>query len=267
MSQKTMEAHYRPNRALTDAAGLAAYNCGYAEEPGKGSFYEHQKALVWRLLGDTPIGPDATVLDVGCGIGGPLTWIMDRHHPGRAIGLEYLWSSVRSARERAGENGRAPVYLQGDAHKLPLADGSVDLVFNLESALHYPDKPAFLAECRRVLRPGGWLCLGDITTGQSTFFGPVKWLNSLTTQFNCNVHLWSGREYVDALSALGFTVHRHEEASGPIAAALRDGRTELGRIGWLRSRGFRGRRVLLGVIESQLRAGRLTYDLFAARRE
>ena len=266
MSQRTMEAHYRPNRALTQAVGLAAYNCGYAESAGRDSFFEHQKSLVWRLLGDTPIDRDATVVDVGCGIGGPIGWIAGRFHPRRAVGLEYLWSSVRSAGAESEMNGTDPRFVQGDAHTLPLADESVDVVFNLESALHYRDKRQFLSECHRVLKPGGTLCLGDITTNDKSAFAPIRWLNGLSSQFNCNVYLWSGRDYTDAFEAMGFEQQRHEEASAPIAAALRDGRLEIRRIGWLRSRGFRGRRLLLGLIESQLRAGRLTYDLFQVRK-
>lgn len=266
MSQKTMEAHYRPNWNLTQAHGLTGYNCGYAESPGCESFDQHQRSLVWRLLGDTRIDRDATLLDVGCGIGGPTGWIFERYKPRRVIGLEYLGSSVRAAEHRWREKEHRPRFLQGDAHQLPVAEASVDVVFNLESALHYADKDAFLAECRRVLKPGGTLCLGDITTDHKRLFAPVMLLNKLPSQFNSNIHLWSGGDYRRALDRSGFTLIRHEQASVPIAASLADGLAEIKQRGWVAARGFRGRFALLAVLESLLRSTRLTYDLFAARR-
>ncbi|MBU1984861.1 methyltransferase domain-containing protein, partial [bacterium] len=142
MSQRTLDAHYSPNWRLTQAHGLTAYNCGYAEYPGCGSFDDHQHALVWRLLGDTEIRADSTVLDIGCGIGGPSRWIHERHHPNRVIGLEFLGSSVQAAERSWNGETERPVFIQGDAHHLPLGDASVDVIFNLESALHYADKNA-----------------------------------------------------------------------------------------------------------------------------
>jgi ubiquinone/menaquinone biosynthesis C-methylase UbiE len=270
-----MEAHYLPNWRLTQAHGLTGYNCGYAESPGCESFAEHQRSLVWRLLADVSIGSDSTIVDVGCGIGGPTDWIHGRFQPRMIIGLEYCWSSVRAATDRwkarkrrsgQGNNSR-PVFLQGDAHSLPLADASVDVVFNLESALHYADKDAFITECRRVLKPGGTLCLGDITTNLKVLFTPMMLLNSLPSQFNSNIHLWSGDDYEDAFRKHGMAMIRHEEASLPVAASLADGLAEIKQRGWEASRGYRGRWAFLAVLQNLLNSGQLTYDLFSVRRD
>jgi ubiquinone/menaquinone biosynthesis C-methylase UbiE len=266
MSQRTMEAHYRPNWNLAQAQGLTGYNCGYAESPGGESFDRHQRSLVWRLLGDAAIDHDTTILDVGCGIGGPAGWIQERYQPRRVIGLEYLSSSVRAAEDRWRDQDVRPRFLQGDAHHLPVADDSVDVIFNLESGLHYADKNTFIRECRRVLRPGGTLCLGDITTNRKRLFAPVMLLNGLPTQFNSNIHLWSGGDYLVALRRHGFELLRHEEASRPVAASLADGLAEIKQRGWGATRGFRGRVAFLFALESLLRSKLLTYDLFAARR-
>lgn len=42
---------------------------------------------------------------------------------------------------------------------MPFPDESFDLVWSLESGEHMPDKGQFLAECCRVLRPGGRLVM------------------------------------------------------------------------------------------------------------
>jgi SAM-dependent methyltransferase len=266
MSQRTLEAHYAPNRKLALSIGLTGYNCGYAEQAGVETFEQHQRSLVWRLLDDTPITAESTVLDVGCGIGGPTGWMLERYHPRRIIGLEYLWPSIRLASQHPREAGMRPFFVQGDAHRLPIADASVDVIFNLESALHYADKEAFIAECRRVLRPGGRLCLGDLTTNHRVLFAPLTLLNKLPTQFNSNLYLWSDERYLNAFLQHHLTVLRHERISRRVAASLADGLTEIGRRGWCAARGFRMRFGYLKVLKALLNCGRLSYDLFIAQR-
>ncbi|MBX3394710.1 MAG: methyltransferase domain-containing protein [Phycisphaerae bacterium] len=265
MSQRTMEAHYRPNWELTQAHGLLGYNCGYARPDVVETFDEHQKSLVWQLLGDAPISAESTVLDVGSGIGGPAGWMFQKFNPARLFGIEYLGSSVRAANDRFASSARRPFFVQGDAHHLPLPDASIDVIFNLESALHYADKDRFISECRRVLKPAGTLCLGDITTSRKWLFAPVEMLNKLPSQFNSNVHLWSVTDYKNAFRRHGFELLRHEDASLPVARSIEDGLAEIRHRGWRASRGFRGRIGFMAVLAKLLRWRCLGYDLFRAR--
>ncbi|RIK63013.1 MAG: hypothetical protein DCC65_16585 [Planctomycetota bacterium] len=263
MSQQNLDVFYEPNLRLTRAYGLLGYNAGYAEVVGRDSFDQHQKDLVWRLLGDVRIGPESTVIDVGCGIGGPSGWIFDRYGPARLIGVEYCPTSVRAAEQRWAGQVRRPYFLQGDAHRLPLADESVDVIFNLESALHYADKRKFISECKRVLKPGGTLCLGDICTEHRRFFALIGLLNRIRTQFSTHASLWSAARYIDTFGSLGLSLLRHEDVSRQSADSLHDGLTDIGRRGWGAARGFRGRFFYLCFVEKLLRRRWLTYDLFA----
>ena len=50
------------------------------------------------------------------------------------------------------------LYPEVDIHRLPYPDGSFDLVVHSDTLEHVVDPVHALAECRRVLRPGGGLC-------------------------------------------------------------------------------------------------------------
>lgn len=61
-------------------------------------------------------------------------------------------------------SGAPSPQLHGDAHALPFPDAAFDVVVNVESSHCYASVPGFLAQVRRVLRPGGSLCFADLRT-------------------------------------------------------------------------------------------------------
>lgn len=89
-----------------------------------------------------------TVLDLACGAGA----MIDRlQRPGRTvIGLDRSEKEL----EMAARRGRGPL-VQGHASYLPFADNSFDAVVTSLGIAVVADRPRFLAEAARVLRPGG----------------------------------------------------------------------------------------------------------------
>jgi SAM-dependent methyltransferase len=98
------------------------------------------------------------VLEVGCGRGGGAAYIARCLDPREMVGVDRTAASIRFARSHfAGQDNLR--FLEADAHDLPFEDDTFDAVVNVESAQHYRDIDRFLAEVRRVLRPGGHLLI------------------------------------------------------------------------------------------------------------
>lgn len=103
----------------------------------------------------------ARVLEVGSGRGGGARYVARYHAPASVTGLDYSPATVRLAR-RLNRDVPALAFETGDAERLPFADGSVDIVINIESSHCYGDVAAFAREVARVLAPGGWFTFADL---------------------------------------------------------------------------------------------------------
>jgi ubiquinone/menaquinone biosynthesis C-methylase UbiE len=101
------------------------------------------------------------VLEIGSGRGGGSRYIARYHAPASIVGLDYSPETVRRAR-RINQDTPSLAFETGDAENLPFADGSFDIVVNIESSHCYGNVPAFAREVSRVLAPGGWFTFADM---------------------------------------------------------------------------------------------------------
>lgn len=108
-------------------------------------------------------GPDAHLLDVACGSGGP-TLRIARRSGCRVHGVDLHPGAVDAARRQAAAAGlsdRGAFEVADASRPLPLPDGSFDLLICIDAINHLPDRAAVLADWSRLLRPGGRLLFTD----------------------------------------------------------------------------------------------------------
>ena len=89
------------------------------------------------------------LLEVGCG-DQPYRHLVPRD-------CRYLGLDIAATGDSFG-TGLHPEYVHYAGGKFPFADASVDAILHTETLEHVVDYVGFLAECARVLRPGGEMC-------------------------------------------------------------------------------------------------------------
>ena len=116
-----------------------------------------------RYLAWLELSTESTLLDFGCGPGGPLTFTVE-HSGCAAIGIDMNNTALQLARRRIqGLRQTGGMHLvRGDADQpLPFTDGVFDAVISIDVVLHLKDRGSVLGEIARVLRPGGKLVFTD----------------------------------------------------------------------------------------------------------
>lgn len=115
------------------------------------------------LAAKAGVAPHHHVLDVCSGMGGPARYLA--HRIGcRVTGLDLTESRYRSAIRLTHlvKLDHLVDFRLGNALDMPFADASFDTVIGQEAWCHVPDKPRLIAECARVVKPGGTIAFTDI---------------------------------------------------------------------------------------------------------
>jgi arsenite methyltransferase len=153
-----------------------------------------------------PLG--ARVLDVGCGGGIDVLLAARRVGAGGHVtGLDLLPEMCARARANAAEAGLSNVeiagidIIEGEMEAIPLPDDAVDAIVSNGVINLSARKMRALFECARVLRPGGHLCLTDVTIDERDL--PPEVLLHPAAWSGCAAGAMAERALLRALARVG----------------------------------------------------------------
>lgn len=180
--------------------------------------YENFQSAIRRheyyLAGRLGVKTGDKVLDVGCGIGGPMRNIASftgANITGITIN-EYQVQRGNELNKLAGLENQAKS-VQGDFMKLPFAEESFDGVYAIEATCHAPRRETVYGEIFRVLKPGSvfacyeW-CLTDAYDPKNAEHRTIK---KQIEEGDGLPDMARTHEVVEALRSCGFEILEHKD--------------------------------------------------------
>jgi len=144
-----------------------------------------------------------TVLDLGSGAGFDCFLAAAKVGPtGRVIGVDMTEEMVARARDNAAKGGYRNVEFRlGEIEKLPVEDGSVDVIISNCVINLVPNKEKAFQEAFRTLRPGGRLMVSDIVLLKEL---PNFVKESIEAYVGCVAGAVMLEAYLNAMRSAGF---------------------------------------------------------------
>jgi SAM-dependent methyltransferase len=112
--------------------------------------------LLAHLAAQIGARPGLRVLDGGCGLGGPMTWL-GREYGCTVVGVDLMAGAVRGALRLFPHS----LVLVGSLTDLPFGAATFEAAWTIGALSTIPDTRAVARELRRVLVPGGRLAVYD----------------------------------------------------------------------------------------------------------
>ncbi|KAF6134604.1 hypothetical protein GIB67_025719 [Kingdonia uniflora] len=163
-----------------------------------------------------------TILDVGCGIGGPLSYVAKKYGA-KGIGINISPHNIQRGTKISNAHvGHEVTFQVADALQPPFSDGQFGIVWSMECGDHLPDKAKlpplffglnsiktfrwnsiqFVSELVRVAAPGGTIilttsCLGDLTPNEESLKPQERELLQSLREPMCLLEWISCAHYVD----------------------------------------------------------------------
>jgi len=174
----------------------------------EGSIQRHELWLAHRL----GLQENMKVMDIGCGVGGPLKNIA-RFSKAQIVGLNNNEYQVSRAKRLASDYklGALASYIKGDFMNIPAEPQSFDAAYAIEATCHAPDRVGVYSQIFKILKPGGkfgsfeWVMTDKYDPNNQVHVGAKKGIergNGLPDLEHINVIL-------DALKTVGFEIIEH----------------------------------------------------------
>lgn len=171
------------------------------------SVRQAQGQLIDHLLRESGIPRGASVVDVGCGMGGSSIHLA-REHNCQVTGItlssmQRRWAGASATLKGVGSK---TCFLRQDAETAEFADESFDYLWSVECTEHLFDKEAFFQRATKWLRPGGGVALCIWLTGDEPHLDEdVKQVEAVCDAFLCP-SLGTTADYANWLQSAGLAV-------------------------------------------------------------
>ena len=190
------------------------------------ALFEHQdqsiaaamEAASLSIAAELPLSPTTRILEVACGLGATARLLAAKYGcriSATNISETQIASAIALAK-RAGLDSLVS-HEVCDYGALPYEDEAYDIYWCQESLVHADDKLRVLGEAYRILRPGGYLALSDLTLVED--IAP-----DLRRQIYERIHvssMWSGTQYRMALEQCSFSILKIRDWSEHVAPTYR----------------------------------------------
>ena len=156
------------------------------------------------------------IVDVGCGTGRYSSALAERFDA-QVVGIDPSEKMLEQARAKVSDRVRVE---RGAAESLPLPDASIDMIFLSMVFHHFDDRERAVAEFRRVLPPGGVVCLRG---GAWESIGSYAYVPFFPESLGVLERTFGTRGSIEATFAkAGFRTLRHELIDSEAGANWRD---------------------------------------------
>ncbi|MBE0655665.1 MAG: class I SAM-dependent methyltransferase [Bacteroidales bacterium] len=169
---------------------------------------QSQKNLTHHCISKLPGITGKNVLEIGCGNGIQSMYLHQKFDPLHLTGIDINEYSISIAQNEVKKRSLQNIafFVDNSQELNNIADNSMDIVVNIESAFHYPDKEKFIQQVNRVLKPGGAFVIADITNRKKREKEkPARWNRGM------NLHHWTDGEYRETFSKNNFVLSSYED--------------------------------------------------------
>jgi SAM-dependent methyltransferase len=183
--------------------------------------------------------PGGIGLDLGCGNGRHMQLLgtLDR-----VVGVDLSRPLLREAKSTlsgdppAADQAKSWDLLQGDAARIPIREGVIDVGLYVATLHHLPDRQTRLESLRelsRVLTPNGTALVSVWSTAHDRFDSPAERADGFDTSVDWTLpggktvprcyHIYAPQEFRRDLQAAGLSIESHMVSSGNCYAEVRSG--------------------------------------------
>ena len=158
--------------------------------------------LIDQMIKVGEIKTNSSIIDIGCGIGEPASYLSDRLNC-NVTGISNSEKGIEMAIERSGDS--AVKFKVADALNNKMKSENFDVSWLLEMSHLIEDKKKLIEESTRVLRKGGRIVLCDLMLlrplSAKEIFSMQEELRVMEKSFG-KASLWTPSQYIDLFESL-----------------------------------------------------------------